>query len=173
MKEAAGQSRSGSTKIRICPGPNSDQTFETLASSNPTNPNAEHDPTRSLNLSQLGSDTSQTESCMGWKWNTGSHGLLLFQVSQVIAQLFQMRMRMKNLLGVMEGGSIPALSNLEEALKEEQKVNSLTVICAHRIIITLAWTPVQSNAHACFLMQYQIYYVLFTFVGFFSLISFY
>ncbi|RWR82320.1 signal recognition particle protein, chloroplastic [Cinnamomum micranthum f. kanehirae] len=44
------------------------------------------------------------------------------QVSQVIAQLFQMRVRMKNLLGVMEGGSIPALSNLEEALKEEQKV---------------------------------------------------
>ncbi|XXG65061.1 hypothetical protein AAC387_Pa05g2858 [Persea americana] len=44
------------------------------------------------------------------------------QVSQIIAQLFQMRVRMKNLLGVMEGGSIPALSNLEEALKEEQKV---------------------------------------------------
>lgn len=48
-----------------------------------------------------------------------------------------MRVRMKNLLGVMEGGSIPALSNLEEALKEEQKVNSLTVICAHRITISL------------------------------------
>ncbi|XP_030548543.2 signal recognition particle 54 kDa protein, chloroplastic isoform X1 [Rhodamnia argentea] len=43
------------------------------------------------------------------------------QVSQVIAQLFQMRIRMKNLMGIMEGGSIPALSNLEEALKPEQK----------------------------------------------------
>ncbi|XP_010245292.1 PREDICTED: signal recognition particle 54 kDa protein, chloroplastic [Nelumbo nucifera] len=43
------------------------------------------------------------------------------QVSQLVAQLFQMRVRMKNLMGVMEGGSIPALSNLEEALKAEQK----------------------------------------------------
>eukprot|EP00262_Sarcandra_glabra_P014063 TRINITY_DN4023_c0_g1_i1.p1 TRINITY_DN4023_c0_g1~~TRINITY_DN4023_c0_g1_i1.p1 ORF type:complete len:598 (-),score=130.27 TRINITY_DN4023_c0_g1_i1:436-2139(-) len=43
------------------------------------------------------------------------------QVSQLVAQLFQMRVRMKNLLGVMEGGSIPALSNLEESLKAEQK----------------------------------------------------
>lgn len=33
-----------------------------------------------------------------------------------------MRVRMKNLLGVMQGGSIPALSNLEESLKAEQKV---------------------------------------------------
>lgn len=33
---------------------------------------------------------------------------------------------MKNLMGVMEGGSIPALSNLEEALKSEQKVHSFT-----------------------------------------------
>lgn len=29
---------------------------------------------------------------------------------------------MKNLMGVMEGGSVPALSNLQEALKSEQKV---------------------------------------------------
>lgn len=43
------------------------------------------------------------------------------QVSQLVAQLFQMRVRMKNLLGVMQGGSIPALSNLEESLKAEQK----------------------------------------------------
>lgn len=43
------------------------------------------------------------------------------QVSQLVAQLFQMRIRMKNLMGVMEGGSIPALSNLEESLKVEQK----------------------------------------------------
>lgn len=33
-----------------------------------------------------------------------------------------MRVRMKNLMGVMEGGSIPTLSNLEEALKTEEKV---------------------------------------------------
>ncbi|XP_057549600.1 signal recognition particle subunit SRP54, chloroplastic [Amaranthus tricolor] len=43
------------------------------------------------------------------------------QVSQLVAQLFQMRVRMKNLMGVMEGGSIPALSNLEESLKMEEK----------------------------------------------------
>ena len=44
------------------------------------------------------------------------------QVSQLVAQLFQMRVRMKNLMGVMQGGSIPTLSNLEEALKTEEKV---------------------------------------------------
>ncbi|OWM82534.1 signal recognition particle 54 kDa protein, chloroplastic [Punica granatum] len=43
------------------------------------------------------------------------------QVSQLVAQLFQMRVRMKNLMGMMEGGSIPALSNLEDELKTEQK----------------------------------------------------
>ncbi|RYR53202.1 hypothetical protein Ahy_A06g028200 isoform D [Arachis hypogaea] len=43
------------------------------------------------------------------------------QVSQLVAQLFQMRVRMKNLMGVMQGGSIPTLSNLEEALKTEEK----------------------------------------------------
>ena len=43
-------------------------------------------------------------------------------MNQLVAQLFQMRVRMKNLMGVMEGGSIPALSNLEEAMKNEQKV---------------------------------------------------
>lgn len=46
----------------------------------------------------------------------------LNQVNQLVAQLFQMRVRMKNLMGVMEGGSVPALSNLQEALKSEQKV---------------------------------------------------
>lgn len=44
------------------------------------------------------------------------------QVSQLVAQLFQMRVRMKNLMGVMEGGSIPSLSNLEDALKADEKV---------------------------------------------------
>lgn len=38
-----------------------------------------------------------------------------------------MRVRMKNLMGVMEGGSIPALSNLEDALKPEQKVPYLLI----------------------------------------------
>lgn len=46
----------------------------------------------------------------------------VWQVSQLVAQLFQMRVRMKNLMGVMQGGSVPALSNLEEAMKSEQKV---------------------------------------------------
>lgn len=40
-----------------------------------------------------------------------------------MAQIFQMRVRMKNLMGVMEGGSIPALSELEDAMKAEQKVS--------------------------------------------------
>ncbi|KAL5710629.1 signal-recognition-particle GTPase [Ranunculus cassubicifolius] len=45
------------------------------------------------------------------------------QVSQLVAQIFQMRVRMKNLMGVMQGqgGTIPALNNLEESLKAEQK----------------------------------------------------
>ncbi|XP_078434920.1 chloroplast signal recognition particle 54 kDa subunit [Wolffia australiana] len=43
------------------------------------------------------------------------------QVTQLVAQLFQMRVRMKNLMGAMEGGAIPTLNNLEEALKTEQK----------------------------------------------------
>ncbi|KAL9278362.1 Signal recognition particle 54 kDa protein [Arabidopsis thaliana] len=43
------------------------------------------------------------------------------QVSALVAQIFQMRVKMKNLMGVMEGGSIPALSGLEDALKAEQK----------------------------------------------------
>ncbi|KAM7464241.1 hypothetical protein LguiA_032362 [Lonicera macranthoides] len=42
------------------------------------------------------------------------------QVSQVVAQLFQMRLKMKNLMGSMQGGSGPELSNIEEALKSEQ-----------------------------------------------------
>ncbi|RZC21528.1 Signal recognition particle 54 kDa protein, chloroplastic isoform B [Glycine soja] len=48
------------------------------------------------------------------------------QVSQLVAQLFQMRVRMKNLMGVMESGSLPTLSNLEEALKAEEKVISFS-----------------------------------------------
>ncbi|KAI4370174.1 hypothetical protein MLD38_018549 [Melastoma candidum] len=43
------------------------------------------------------------------------------QVSQLVAQLFQMRVKMKNLMGMMQGGSIPALSNLQDALKAEEK----------------------------------------------------
>lgn len=39
-----------------------------------------------------------------------------------------MRVRMKNLMGVMEGGSIPALNNLEDALNAEQKVLSFTYV---------------------------------------------
>ncbi|KAI4310556.1 hypothetical protein MLD38_035526 [Melastoma candidum] len=43
------------------------------------------------------------------------------QVSQLVAQLFQMRVKMKNLMGMMQGGSIPALSNLQDALKADEK----------------------------------------------------
>ncbi|KAG5553329.1 hypothetical protein RHGRI_011259 [Rhododendron griersonianum] len=51
------------------------------------------------------------------------------QVSQLVSQLFQMRARMKKLMGVMEGGSIPALRDLEEALKSDQKVPSIAYVC--------------------------------------------
>lgn len=50
-------------------------------------------------------------------------------MSQLVSQLFQMRARMKKLMGVMEGGSIPALRDLEEALKSEQKVPSVAYVC--------------------------------------------
>lgn len=40
------------------------------------------------------------------------------QVSQLIAQLFQMRARMKNMLGAMEGGTPPGLDNLEEVAQK-------------------------------------------------------
>lgn len=43
-------------------------------------------------------------------------------MSQLVAQIFQMRVKMKNLMGMMEGGSIPALSDLQESLKQEEKV---------------------------------------------------
>lgn len=43
------------------------------------------------------------------------------QVSQLVAQLFQMRVQMKKLMGAMEGGSLPALSDLEDAMKADQK----------------------------------------------------
>ncbi|XP_078155287.1 chloroplast signal recognition particle 54 kDa subunit [Carex rostrata] len=39
------------------------------------------------------------------------------QVSQLVAQLFEMRARMKKLMGVMQGGSIPALSDLQDSFK--------------------------------------------------------
>lgn len=60
--------------------------------------------------------------------------LKLCQVSQLVAQLFQMRVRMKNLLGVMEGGSIPSLSNLEDALKAEEKVPCFH-LCAYNLCV--------------------------------------
>lgn len=44
------------------------------------------------------------------------------QVSQMVSQLFQMRARMKNLMSMLQGGSIPGLDNLEESLKGARKV---------------------------------------------------
>jgi len=38
-----------------------------------------------------------------------------------------MRVRMKNLMGVMQSGSLPTLSNLEEALKADEKVISFSI----------------------------------------------
>ncbi|KAG6419144.1 hypothetical protein SASPL_121356 [Salvia splendens] len=43
------------------------------------------------------------------------------QVSELVAQIFQMRVRMKNLMNIMEGGSLPSMSNLEQAMRAEQK----------------------------------------------------
>lgn len=55
-------------------------------------------------------------------------------MSQVVAQLFQMRLKMKNLMGSMQGGSGPELSNIEEALKSEQVVFCFSpyvlIVCA-------------------------------------------
>lgn len=59
-------------------------------------------------------------------------------MSQLVAQLFQMRVRMKNLMGVMEGGSMPTLSNLEDALKSEQKVQVLW-FCFATFLIDEFW----------------------------------
>lgn len=49
-----------------------------------------------------------------------------------------MRVRMKNLMGVMEGGSIPTLSNLEDAMKAEQKVPCLQ-LCMFTLIQTVSY----------------------------------
>lgn len=49
---------------------------------------------------------------------------------------------MKNLMGVMEGGSIPALSNLEEALKSEQKVLILSTFLAELLVIKLEYVDI-------------------------------
>ncbi|CAI8614862.1 unnamed protein product [Vicia faba] len=43
------------------------------------------------------------------------------QVTLLVVQLFKMRVQMKNLMGVMEGGSMPTLNDLEKALKTEEK----------------------------------------------------
>lgn len=40
-----------------------------------------------------------------------------------MAQLFDMRARMKKLMGVMQGGSIPALSDLQDSFKTAIKVS--------------------------------------------------
>ncbi|KAK4343191.1 hypothetical protein RND71_039007 [Anisodus tanguticus] len=63
------------------------------------------------------------------------------QVSQLVAQLFQMRVRMKNLMGVMEGGSLPSLSNLEEALKPEQKLLLKLMVSNDRLVPFLLQAP--------------------------------
>ncbi|MCO5562956.1 hypothetical protein L7F22_016592 [Adiantum nelumboides] len=51
----------------------------------------------------------------------GGSGRSQEQVSQMVSQLFQMRARMKNLMSVMQGGSIPGLDNLEQSLKGARK----------------------------------------------------
>lgn len=50
------------------------------------------------------------------------------QVSQMVSQLFQMRARMKNLMSMMQGGSIPGLDNLEESLKGARKVQCSCIL---------------------------------------------
>jgi hypothetical protein len=53
--------------------------------------------------------------------------LAAFQVSALVAQLFQMRARMKNLAAMMQGGSIPGMEGLEEGLKGGRKVSQYIV----------------------------------------------
>jgi len=48
---------------------------------------------------------------------------LFFQVSALVAQLFQMRARMKNLATMMQGGSIPGMEGMEDAFKGGRKVS--------------------------------------------------
>lgn len=56
---------------------------------------------------------------------------------------------MKNLMGAMEGGSIPALNNIEEALKVDQKVpyflSSFPYLCSTITTSQLHWLPFFSN----------------------------
>lgn len=61
----------------------------------------------------------------------------MMQVSQLVAQIFQMRVRMKNLMGAMEGGSIPALENLEESLKTEEKVHNILILMSIKYLYNL------------------------------------
>ncbi|KAJ6994450.1 signal recognition particle 54 kDa protein [Populus alba x Populus x berolinensis] len=68
------------------------------------------------------------------------------QVSQLVAQLFQMRVRMKNLMGAMDGGSIPSLSNLEDALKTEQKVPYL-LMCVYIFSLHALMFGLLFNSH--------------------------
>ncbi|GLT40661.1 hypothetical protein SLA2020_147760 [Shorea laevis] len=72
------------------------------------------------------------------------------QVSQLVAQLFQMRVRMKNLMGIMEGGSIPALSNLEDAMKAEQKAPPGTARRKRRSVLKMQFAdsaPTKPSPH--------------------------
>lgn len=44
------------------------------------------------------------------------------QVSALVAQLFQMRARMKSMSNMMQGGALPGLEGLEDPLKGGRKV---------------------------------------------------
>ncbi|KAL9256404.1 Signal recognition particle subunit SRP54, chloroplastic-like protein [Drosera capensis] len=60
------------------------------------------------------------ESSVRRKRIAQASGTMEKQVSQLVAQLFQMRVKMKNMMGSMDG-SIPALSDLKESIKAEGK----------------------------------------------------
>jgi signal recognition particle subunit SRP54 len=61
-----------------------------------------------------------------------------------------MRVRMKKLMGVMEGGSLPTLSNLEEALKTDEQVILFSIYTSFsNFLLTPCLPPSQYNYKYC------------------------
>lgn len=59
------------------------------------------------------------------------------QVSALVAQLFQMRARMKSMSNMMQGGALPGLEGLEDPLKGGRKVLvSLLIISIQHSLYT-------------------------------------
>lgn len=60
------------------------------------------------------------------------------QVSALVAQLFQMRARMKSMSNMLQGGALPGLEGLEDPLKGGRKVLiSLLIISIQHNLYTV------------------------------------